>query len=268
MALFLLSTTSPAAAKSGWIKIASGDYRPLFAASEADPKGTLPLVSEKTQTSIKEKTPQTLTHVDRFILQKELVTNGDFLQFVSENSEWQKNQVKGIFADKMYLLHWNGPLTIGDARLQSQPVVNVSWFAARAYCRWIGARLPTSDEWEYVLSKDVPEQRDQTILAWYSKPSDEQQPFLDSRYTGKLGAHDMVGRAWEWTLDFNSSLVTGESREDTSLSRSMFCGAGSIGAADPSEYATFMRLAFRSSLKGNYALPLLGFRCAMDRTEN
>ncbi len=188
------------------------------------------------------------------------------MKFVIKNPEWQKSRVKEIFSDKLYLHHWRGPQDIGDSRLSKQPVVNVSWFAARAYCKWLGeARLPTSDEWEYVISKDDPDKRDQTILEWYSKPAEQQNEFINSHYLGKLGIRDMVGKIWEWTLDFNSYLVTGDSREDSSLSRSMFCGAGSVGSADPSAYATFMRLAFRSGLKGNYDLPILGFRCARDK---
>ena len=64
--------------------------------------------------------------------------------------------------------------------------------------------------------------------------------------------------------DFNTALVTGESRGDTGLERRLFCGAGSIGSADSKDYASFMRFAFRSSLKAAYTTKNLGFRCADD----
>jgi formylglycine-generating enzyme required for sulfatase activity len=72
--------------------------------------------------------------------------------------------------------------------------------------------------------------------------------------------HDLVR---EWVEDFNSALVTGESRADGSLDRSLFCGSGSIGAADFRDYAAFMRFAFRASLDARYGLAHLGFRGAM-----
>lgn len=140
-------------------------------------------------------------------------------------------------------------------------MVNVSWFAANAYCEAQDGRLPTTDEWEYLASQEDASRRDEAILNWYSKPNDKKgRP--GPGYIGKYGVTDMFGKIWEWTSDFNSTFVTGESREDTSLSRSLFCGAGSAGSSDPTAYATFMRFAFRSSLRGGYALPNLGFRCA------
>lgn len=45
---------------------------------------------------------------------------------------------------------------------------------------------------------------------------------------------------------------------------SRFCGAGAVTAADKNDYASFMRIAFRSSLKAGYTAGSLGFRCARD----
>ena len=78
----------------------------------------------------------------------------------------------------------------------------------------------------------------------------------------------MHGLIWEWNSDFNTALVTGESREDSSRNRGLFCGAGALSAEDKENYAAFMRFAFRSSLKGNSTSSNLGFRCAKDVDKN
>ena len=63
---------------------------------------------------------------------------------------------------------------------------------------------------------------------------------------------------------FNTAMVTGESRGDSGLDRNLFCSAGSVGAKDTSDYAAFMRMALRSSLRANNTTSSLGFRCARD----
>jgi formylglycine-generating enzyme required for sulfatase activity len=72
----------------------------------------------------------------------------------------------------------------------------------------------------------------------------------------------MHGLVWEWVEDFNSAMVTGESRADSGIERDLFCGSGAASASDFRDYAAFMRYAFRSSLDAKYAVSNLGFRCA------
>ncbi len=205
-----------------------------------------------------------------FMIDEHAVTNDQFLLFVKATPKWRRSQVSPLFANRDYLAHWYSDVDPGDGT-GNRPVTKVSWFAARAYARWIGRRLPSVAEWEYVASasEDLPqgdraEEHTRRILKWYSRPSTDELPPIKSTFRNSWGVHDLHGLIWEWVEDFNTALVTGESRGDTGLERTLFCGSGSIGSANPEDYASFMRFALRSSLKANYTLKSLGFRCAMD----
>lgn len=207
--------------------------------------------------------------VPAFLLDVQPVTNADFLAFVTAQPKWRRSQVSGLFADASYLAHWAGDLDPGPKAPPGAPVVHVSWFAARAYARWLGRRLPTTAEWELAAAagytqpdgkNDPALQRD--LNAWLARPvpavlADAASMRLD--FNGVRGLHGLV---WEWVEDFNTAMVTGESRADSGLDRDLFCGSGSVGAKDTADYTAFMRAALRSSLKANNTTTALGFRCA------
>lgn len=213
--------------------------------------------------------------VDAFYLSKYPVTNAEFLEFVTENPEWRRSQVKKVFADDGYLKHWAGDLDPGpnSEATQNSPVTNVSWFAARAYAKWKGKRLPTLDEWEYAAAAS-PEKpianRDpayvQTIMDWYSKPNPERLPAVGLREANYHGIHDLHGLIWEWVMDFNTVFISGESRADQGELKQFYCAAGSSAASDTDKenYAAFLRYAFRGSLDADFSVGNLGFRLAMD----
>jgi len=163
--------------------------------------------------------------VGAFYLDTKPVTNSEYLEFVKNNPEWQKSKVKKIFVDKNYLGSWNADLDFGSPEMARSPVVQVSWYAARAYCESQDKRLATVDEWEYVGQMPFKDKKDlQTvILEWYGAKAPWPLPAVMSRAPNVLGIHDMHGLIWEWTEDFNSSMVTGESRADTALDRNLFC---------------------------------------------
>ncbi len=217
--------------------------------------------------------------VESFYLDKYPVTNGEFLEFVTANPQWRRSQVKSVFADKGYLKHWAGDLDIGsnNENLKNAPVTNVSWFAARAYAKWKGKRLPTLDEWEYAASasRDTPmAARDaefvQTILDWYSRPNPDDLPVVGKREPNYYGVYDLHGLIWEWVMDFNTVFISGESRADQGELKQFYCAAGSAAAsdADKENYAAFLRYAFRGSLEGDFSVNNLGFRCAKDTGKN
>lgn len=242
-------TVPAAASTSGMARIPAGNYRPLFRA-ENDPK----------------EVP-----VKAFYLDVLPVTNDDFLEFIRANPKWSRSQVKRLFADENYLKAWTSDLEPGTNVLSNAPVTYVSWFAAKAYAAWRGKRLPTVAEWEYVASASATRpdgQRDaefrNQITSWLSSPAPSRLPPVGRAQPNFHGVRDLHGLVWEWVADFNTAMVTGDARGDTGLERQFFCGSGSAGAKDTSDYPAFMRFGFRSSLKAEYAVHNLGFRCAKD----
>jgi sulfatase modifying factor 1 len=201
------------------------------------------------------------------------VTNAEYLAFVHQHPQWRKSQAKKLFVDSSYLAHWQGDLDLGAMAPPESPVVNVSWFAARAYLRTLGKDLPTVDQWEYVAAASetrADASREPAFFdrlrAWYGQPVRRPLPRIGSGFRTVHGARDLHGLVWEWTLDFNSALVTGESRGDSALERTLYCGSGAVGAADFENYPAFMRYAFRSSLEARYAVGSLGFRGVRNQT--
>jgi formylglycine-generating enzyme len=234
---------------TGMVTIASGVFKPMF----------------RSPTDFKE------ISIRPFCLDVLPVTSGDFLEFVRANPRWQRSQVKRLFADESYLKNWAGDLELGTNAPESAPATFVSWFAAKAYAQWRGKRLPTIAEWELAAAagdkrpdgeKDPEFKR--ALLGWYSSPSAKQPVSVGTHRPNYWGVHDLHGLVWEWVADFNTMMVTGDARGDTGLDRQLFCGSGSVGVADATDYAAFMRYGFRSSLKADYCIHNLGFRCAKD----
>ncbi|SLJ84784.1 formylglycine-generating enzyme family protein [Psychrobacter sp. DAB_AL43B] len=234
------------------LAIQPGTYRPLYLSKNS------PLVA-----------------VDRFKIDELPVTNIQFYQFLKTNPKFRKHAIAPIFADSNYLKHWLNTKDISVPKKSDfrKPVVNVSWYAANQYCRSQNKRLPTVEQWEYVAQASTTNKNgsleagyNQRILDWYGKSAGNKDQLADVGQSpaNYWGVKDLHGLIWEWTENFNNSLVTGESRSDSNLNQQMFCGSGAAGAVDPSDYAAFMRYGFRSSLEAKYTVSSLGFRCASD----
>jgi sulfatase modifying factor 1 len=234
---------------AGMVRVPDGVFRPLFTAS----------------TDLKE------VPVKAFYLDALPVVNADFLDFVRANPAWRKSRVKRIFADESYLKDWVGDLKPGTNAPANVPVTSVSWFAAKAYASWKGKRLPTVAEWEYAAAAgfDRPDGAQdaafkEQVSQWYSSPRPVRLPEVGVGRANFWGVKDLHGLVWEWTADFNTAMVTGDARNDSGPERQLFCGAGAQGAKDVSNFPAFMRYGFRSSLKADYCVHNLGFRCAKD----
>ena len=153
-----------------------------------------------------------------------------------------------------------------------QPVVQVSWYQAAAFCEWLSqqtgadARLPTEAEWEYACRAGT-----RTPRYWGASMDSKRCNILgaDSHLVtapvGKFrpnsfGLHDTLGNVWEWCSDKYGHYrqipavdPTGSGRGKMHVTR-----GGSWYVSDSSA-----RASARNGKSTTRATFDLGFRCAI-----
>jgi formylglycine-generating enzyme required for sulfatase activity len=207
-----------------------------------------------------------------FSIDKRLVTNSEFQEFTRRNPAWQPGKVPADLDNGNYLRHWTAtsfPLSKSD-----DPVVNVNWYAAMAYCRAQGKRLPTEAEWEDAARGGLPA----PLFPWGDAPAN---PRLANYSASKLhttspvasfpanayGIYDMAGNVWEFTSDEWARYSAGTNTNSNSSqhdptdfkrvrSRRVIRGGSFDG--DPIN----LWVEYRDSHPPTGSQPFIGFRCA------
>lgn len=198
------------------------------------------------------------------------VSNADFLAFVQRDPRWRRDRIAALFADRNYLGQWAGPVTLGTDAPPDEPVMKVSWFAARAYCASEGARLPDWIEWEYASAADAWHRdargdaaRQARVLAKLTagfSTSDTTDAHERPNVYGLYGMHSLVA---EWVNDYAALFANSDSRNPGGDNQLRLCGGAALAFDDRTDYALMMRVGVLSALapadSGN-----VGFRCVKD----
>jgi formylglycine-generating enzyme required for sulfatase activity len=142
-----------------------------------------------------EKPPHRVKIMKAFRIGQTLVTVAAYQQFVSQQP-----------GHKMPA----APLFNNVWGKSEHPIANVNWGEAKAYCEWIGGRLPSEAEWEYAARGGKPGWK----YPWGNVITPENANYSESGLKGTSpvrtyprngwGLHDMAGNLWEWTADWYS----------------------------------------------------------------
>ena len=145
------------------------------------------------------------------------------------------------------------------------PVANVTWQEADAYCRWRGKRLPTEAEWEKACRGGLESQK----YPWGDTDADESKAHFDSVKGPKgvcsyekngYGLCDMAGNVWEWTADKYSK----DYYRDTPSDNPSGAPEGRYRVLRGGSWADvpkFLTCAQRSFARPEERSPNIGFRC-------
>ncbi len=100
--------------------------------------------------------PDELVAVEAFYLDRDCVTNADYLKFVQSdgysNPQYWPEDVLSNVLQFLDATGCPGPKSWIEgapaANRLNHPVVGICWYEANAYATWVGKRLPSTEEWQ------------------------------------------------------------------------------------------------------------------------
>ena len=147
--------------------------------------------------------PQRSVYLDAFAIDQIEVTNERYMAFVTTTGHRNPPNPYGT-----------GPL-LSAKGIEQLPVVQTTWYDAKAYCSWAKKRLPTEAEWEKAARGT-----DGRLFPWGNEPATLKRANFDREWedektlypVGSLpdgdspyGVKDMAGNAREWVSDWYDS---------------------------------------------------------------
>jgi formylglycine-generating enzyme required for sulfatase activity len=154
--------------------------------------------------------PQHSVYLDAYWIDQTEVTSVMYADFLNENSNQNEGGEPWFYAESedVFIIYSGGTWQAINS-YSNHPVNDVSWFGAKAYCEWVGRRLPTEAEWEkaargFLEGKKYPWGDEEPVCthgfengAQYNECVSGLVP-VKTFAPNDYGLYDMVGNVSEW----------------------------------------------------------------------
>lgn len=173
--------------------------------------------------------PQHKVTVSDFKVSKYEITNAQYAKFLTAKGNQTEDRKKWYQGRD---IKQEGDIFIVTAGKENHPVVLVSWYGAKAYAEWVGGKLPTEAEFEYILRGGNKKVNQNGIFAdedgsgdniddyaWYRANSGGVLHPVGEKKANELGLHDVNGNVWEWTADWYGHYSSAEQTNPTGPER-------------------------------------------------
>lgn len=150
-----------------------------------------------------------IVEVDEFFIHQHEVTNTQFAAFLNARGNQREGGQPWIrLDDRSGIQKTNNGFEVKMLH-DPHPVVQVTWYAAAAYCKWVGKRLPKDEEW-----RSACQGKEGYIYPWgdtfalgranIKGHQEDRHPATSPvghfpEGASPYGAMDMSGNVWEWT---------------------------------------------------------------------
>ncbi|HUN61215.1 MAG TPA: SUMF1/EgtB/PvdO family nonheme iron enzyme [Candidatus Sulfotelmatobacter sp.] len=225
-------------------------------------------------------------HVPQFLVDKFMVTNADFLNFLNagayhdrnlwRDSDWrwiQSQQIRHPAFWRNQGSEWFYRGMFEEVPLPLDWPVYVSYAEAAAYARWAGKSLPTEAQWHRAaygdrrgLDREFPWGDDSRIESKGNFHFTRWDPAPVTAYrenVSAFGAVGMLGNGWEWcSTEFAPFLGFQAFPFYPGYSANFFDGQHFVLKGGSSRTAApLLRRSFRNWFQAHYQYAYTGFRC-------
>jgi len=203
------------------------------------------------------------------------ITNGQYATFLNA---WG-NQFEGVtywldLNDEDCQIELKDGLFISKNGFENNPVVEVTWYGARAFARWVKGKLPTEAEWEYAArdggrnlkfpSGGELSSNEANILGSHGRDRWEPSSPVASFASNTIGMYDMAGNVWEWCEDWYAQEFYSNSR-GTNPKGPRGGEARVLRGGSWYDTAQLCRVSYRSMNRPDESRVNIGFRIVMSK---